>query len=75
MLNQTISAGADPGFHMGDANPPEGAPTYEFAKISKICMKLRKIWTVGGGVRRGYPFSDPPLKLHSFNFTKDVSIL
>ena len=41
--------GVDPGFPVGGgANPPGGAPTYDFAKFSttKKCMKLRKFWAL-----------------------------
>ena len=40
---------AVPGFPVGgDANPPGGAPTYDFAKnVSKNRMKLRKSWAIG----------------------------
>ena len=30
---------------------PTGAPTYDFAKFSKNCMKLRTFWGVGLGAR------------------------
>ena len=47
-LNDT-TPGVDPGFPIGGgANPPGGAPTYNFAKFCKNCMKLRNFWAVGG---------------------------
>ena len=42
---------ADPGFPIGGgANPPGGTPTYKFTGFSQNCMKLRKFWSVEGGV-------------------------
>ena len=32
-----------------------GATTYDFAKFSKTCMKLRKFWAVGGRRAGGAP--------------------
>ena len=42
----STQSGADPGFPVGGgANPPGGAPRYDFAKFcKKNCMKLRKFW-------------------------------
>ena len=34
--------GVDPGFPVG-----RGAPTYDFVKLKKNCMKLRKVWVLG----------------------------
>ena len=38
-------SGADPGFPVGGGADPweRGTPTYDFAKFSKNCMKLRKL--------------------------------
>ena len=40
---------ADPGFPRGGgANSPEGAPTYNFAKISQKLHEIERIWTPRG---------------------------
>ena len=37
-------SGADPGFPVGGgANPPEGAPTYDFAKFREKLHEIEKI--------------------------------
>ena len=44
----TLLSGVDPGFPVGGgANHPGGPPTYEIAKFSKNCMKLRKLRAIG----------------------------
>ena len=40
--------------------PEEGAPTYDFAKISQKLHEIERIWT-GGGARPSRPPLDPPL--------------
>ena len=56
--------GADLGFPVGGgANPPGGAPTYDFAKF---CEKLHEIEKIlgrgeGGDRARGVPPLNPPL--------------
>ena len=40
---------ADQGFPQGGgANPPSGAPTYEFAKFSRKLHEIERIWTPKG---------------------------
>ena len=39
----------DPGFPRGGAPTPQGAPTYDFAKISRKLHEIERIWTPGGG--------------------------
>ena len=53
-----VGTGADPrgvalgtGFLVGEGANHPGAPTYNFAKISKNCMKLRTFWVVRGTCR------------------------
>ena len=51
--SRLLSPGVDPGFPTGGgAKPSRGMPTYNFAKFSKNCMKLRKF---GGGGTLGVP--------------------
>ena len=40
---------ADPGFPRGGAPTHQGAPTYDFAKISQKLHEIERIWTPGGG--------------------------
>ena len=56
---------ADPGFPRGGgANPPGGAPTYDFAKFSQKLHEIERIWTPrGGGARPKFYFVDPPLSM------------
>ena len=50
----------DPEFPVeGDANPPEGAPKYDFAKFSEKLHEIEKILSLGGRT----PL-DPPLPTH-----------
>ena len=43
-------AGADPGFPVGGgANPPGGAPTYDFAKFHEKLHEIEKILGRRGG--------------------------
>ena len=52
----------DPGFPRGGgANSPGGAPTYDFAKNPKNCMKLKEFWPPGEGARPKFYYVDPPL--------------
>ena len=47
-------AGADPGFPVGGgANPPGGAPTYDFAKFRKKLHEIEKILSRKGGAHAG----------------------
>ena len=50
-------AGVDPRFPVGGgANPPGGVRQHtNLADFPKNCMKLRKFWSVGGGMRRECP--------------------
>ena len=50
-------AGVDPRFPVGGgANPPGGVRQHtNLPDFPKNCMKLRKFWSVGGGMRREYP--------------------
>ena len=44
----TSQPGEDPEFPVGGGADP-GAPTYDFAKISKKnCIKFRTFWAIGG---------------------------
>ena len=53
---------ADLGFPRGGgANSPGGAPTYDFAKFSKNCMKLKEFGPPGGGARPKFYYVDTPL--------------
>ena len=53
-------SGADPGFPLGGgADPPVGAPTYDFVKFPQKLHEIKKIWAVGG--RAGGTPLDPPL--------------
>ena len=68
--------GADPGFPVGVPPTLQGkAPAYKF---SKNCMKLRKFWSGGEGVRAGAPPLEPPLTTSvetlRFVYTLSVSI-
>ena len=66
-LTKTV---ADPGFPWGGgANSPGGggAPTYDFAKFSKNCMKL-KDFGPPGGARPKFYYVDPPLKNNHWSF-------
>ena len=57
----TVSV-ADPGFPRGGgANSRGGVPTYDFAKISKNCMKLKEFGPPGG--RSKFYYVDPPLRI------------
>ena len=48
--------GADPGFPIGGgANPLEGAPTSDFAKISKKTHEIENIWAVKRAHTQGIP--------------------
>ena len=48
--------GADPGFPVGGgANPPGGAPTYDFAKFCEKLSEIEKILGRRGGARRVRP--------------------
>ena len=50
---------ADPGFPRGGgANPPGGAPIYDFAKISQKLHEIERIWTMGASLEAPL---DPPL--------------
>ena len=52
-----LITGADPGFPIGGgANPPEGGPTYDFAKF---CEKLHEIEKILGRRRGGTPLNLP----------------
>ena len=52
---------ADPGFPRGgDANPPGGVPTHDFAKCSQKLHEIERIWTPGGMHPSG-PSLDPPM--------------
>ena len=43
-------SGVHPGFPVGgDANSPEGGPTYDFAKFSKKLHEIEKFLGRGGG--------------------------
>ena len=49
-------AGADPGLSIGGgANPPGGAPTYDFAKFHKKLHEVEKILGCKGGHAPGAP--------------------
>ena len=49
IAHQMSLAVADPGFPRGGgANSPGVAPTYEFAKFSQNCMKLKEFGPPGG---------------------------
>ena len=57
-----VLAGADPGFPVaGGANPPGGAPTYDFAKFREKLHDIEKILGRGGGCMPGAPPPNPPL--------------
>ena len=44
-------SGADPGFSAGGgANPPQGVPTYDFARFSEKLHEIEKILGRGRGV-------------------------
>ena len=55
--------GADPGFPVGGgANPPGGAPTYDFAKFCEKLHEIEKILGRREGARaRGASPLNPPL--------------
>ena len=73
-LNSTFipMAGADPGFLVGEgANPAgEGANIKNCQIFPRNCMKLRKLWSVGGDT----PL-DPPLNSFNINTVRGFSAL
>ena len=55
-------SGADPGFPLGGgANPPGGAPTYDFAKCHEKLHEIEKI--LGPQLGRARPPLNPPLQM------------
>ena len=60
--------GADPGYPVGGgANPPGGAPTYDFAKFREKLHEIENI--LGrGGARAGRAPLNPPLEALAHNF-------
>ena len=63
---------ADPGFpEEGAPTLQEGAPTYDFAKLSQKLHKIERIWTPGGGgARPKLYYVDPPLLM--FNILLNI---
>ena len=61
---------ADPGFPRGEgANPPRGAPTYDFAKFSQKLHEIERIWTPRGrGECVPRERLDPPVKSMPFRW-------
>ena len=60
--NLQWDTGADPGFPIGGgANPPGGAPTYDFAKFCEKLHEIEKISDCGGGHVPGMPPLNPKL--------------
>ena len=52
ILSHLAIPGADPGFPVGvGANPPGGAPTYDFAKFCEKLHEIEKILGRVGGAR------------------------
>ena len=50
----------------GRANPPGGAPTYDFAKFSQKLHEIERIWTPGGGgASPKFYYVDLPLNIHT----------
>ena len=66
-----LESGADPGFPVGGgANPRGGRQHTILPNFPKNCMKLRKVWSVGGAP--GVPPLDPPLRVfHDLSTTHE----
>ena len=62
-MNQFLSTVADPGFPQGGgANSWGGAPTYNFAKISRKLHEIERSWMPGGrGVHVPRAPLNPPM--------------
>ena len=55
-MHNMSTAGADPGFSVGGgADPPGGAPTYDYVKISEKLHEIEKILDRRGACTGGAP--------------------